>query len=573
MGLIRILPEVLINKIAAGEVVDRPASVVKELIENSIDAGSDEIIIDISHGGKRVIRVSDNGRGMSEEDALLAFERHATSKIYEEGDLERIETMGFRGEALPSIASVSRVVMVTAEGGASSGTRIEIEGGNVLRVSDAPPSEGTIVEVRDLFFNTPARLAFLKGPNTELSHIVGIIESEALGHPDISFTLNNNGKALLSLPRTDNLIERIHQIYGREVVENLLEIRPDPLARDYNRIGIIGYISRPPYSRADRGLQSIFINRRPVRNPIVNHAISEGYQGLLMKDRYPVIFLFIEIDHKEVDVNVHPTKREVRFRNSPFVHDLIARTIRETLSMKPSGGISPLPPFLRRGDEGMVVKEVVERYMKKSEMDREVEGRQIDLGLPMESEIPRKRDLLHAFESYIVSVDKDGITIVDQHAAHERILYEKLKTDRIEIQRLLIPEVVGLSRRQSLRLIEKLDLLKELGIEIEGFGDSTFAIRSIPAILKGIDQKRFFLDVLSSLERWEGRSGIDEVERIRTLMACHGAVRANQPLTPEEMENLLDELKDTELPHTCPHGRPTTISLGIGDLEKLFKRR
>jgi DNA mismatch repair protein MutL len=570
MGSIKVLPENLINKIAAGEVVERPASVVKELLENSIDAGADEIHIDILHGGKKLIRVSDNGIGMSKEDALLAFERHATSKIYDEEDLEKIGTMGFRGEAIPSIASVSKVLLITSIKDSSSGTRIEMEGGKTTKVSEAGSSLGTVIEIRDLFFNTPARLGFLKSQNTELSHIIGAVESEALGHPYISFRLNHNRKVILPLPKASNFIERIHQIYGRDLVENLIEIRSDI----HNNINLTGYISMPPYSRADRNLQAIFVNKRPVKNQVVSHAISEGYKTMIMKDRHPVVFLFLEIDHREVDVNVHPTKREVRFRNPSLIHDLIVRTIRDTLSTK-------IPEqTLHTGKKEQVfegVKEALERYMRKQDFRPHTSDSRL-IGLPFLESITQTSELKrgnfsHVFESYIVTSDEKGITIIDQHAAHERILYEKLKNDRIEIQRLLAPEMIELSKKESLRLIEILDILKDFRIELEEFGDNTFIIRSIPAILKETDIKRLLLDILGGLEKDEGKSELDEIEKIRILMACHGAVRANQPLTNEEMVYLMEELNKTELPHTCPHGRPTTVKFTLRDLEKLFKRK
>ncbi len=566
MGLIKILPEILINKIAAGEVVERPASVVKELVENSIDAGADEIVVDILHGGKKLIRVADNGAGMSKDDAILSFERHATSKIYEEGDLYRINTMGFRGEALPSIASVSRVLMVTSENGSSSGTGIEIEGGKVLNISETGPSKGTVIEVRDLFFNTPARLAFLKGTNTELSHIVGAVESAALGHPEISFFLKHNRKEILSLTKARDFIERIHQIYGRELVESLMEVKSGLLLKDINGITFSGYISNPPYSRPDRGMQAIFINRRPIRNQVISHAISEGFQSMIMKDRYPAVFLFFEIDTKEVDVNVHPAKREVRFRNSSMIHNIVAGAIKETLS-----GRTPEETY--EGEREKIipegVKEALERYMERSEASLE-ERRQVGLDILLEPKSP-VRNALHAFRSYIISVSEDGITIIDQHAAHERILYESLRGDKIEIQGLLVPVTIELSSRESLILKEKLDTLKGIGIEIEEFGDNTFIIRSIPAILKDADHRSLVLSIIGDLE--EKIPKIDELERIRTLMACHGAVRANQSLTSEEMASLIEELEKTELPHTCPHGRPTTIRFTLSDLEKLFKRK
>ena len=577
MGLIRILPEILINKIAAGEVVERPASVVKELIENSIDAGADEIIVEILHGGKKLIKVSDNGAGMSKEDAILSFERHATSKIYEEGDLYKINTMGFRGEALPSITSVSKVLMVTSlwvgsskESSSSSGTRIEIEGGKMPNISETGPSKGTIIEVRDLFFNTPARLAFLKGINTELSHIVGAVESASLGHPEISFSLSNNRKAVLSLPKARDYRERINQIYGRELVENLMEVGHGHPLKDINGITLSGYISNPPYSRPDRGMQVIFINRRPVRNQVISHAISEGFQSMIMKDRYPAAFLFLEIDTKEVDVNVHPSKREVRFRNSSMIHDIVVRAIKETLSGRTPEEIPTIPPFQKGGEEGIMVKEALERYMKRSENILEG-GRQAGFDFQIKAKSPIPEAFLHVFNSYIVTAGEDGVMIIDQHAAHERILYESLRGDKIEIQGLLVPVTIELSSRESLILKEKLDTLKAIGIEIEEFGDNTFIIRSIPAILKDADHRSLVLNIIGDLD--EKIPKIDELERIRTLMACHGAVRANQSLTSEEMASLIEELEKTELPHTCPHGRPTTIRFGLRDLEKLFKRK
>lgn len=568
MNLIRVLPEILINKIAAGEVVERPSSVVKELVENSIDAGADEVIVEILHGGKKSIKVSDNGTGMSREDAVLAFERHATSKIYGEEDLLRIGTLGFRGEALPSIASVSKVTMVTSEKESSTGTKVEIEGGKIINVSETGPSTGTVMEVKDLFFNTPARLSFLKGTNTELSHIVGVVESAALGYPEISFFLSHNRKVLLSLPGVSNFMERIHQIYGRELVENLIEIKSGPPFKE--GIKFYGYISNPPYSRSDRGLQLIFINRRPVKNQVISHAISEGFHTLIMKDRYPVAFLFFEIDTAEVDVNVHPAKREVRFRNSSLIHEMVVMSIKEKLLGKTTEEIPPIPSFIKGGEEGYGVREALERYMKRSEVTLE-EGKQarLDILLRPKSQVPET--LLHAFRSYIIGAGEDGITIVDQHAAHERIIYEGLKDNKIEIQRLLVPETIDLSPKESLILIEKIDILKTIGIEIEEFGDNTFIIRSIPAPLKGVDYRRLILDILGELDEQESR--IDEVDRIRILMACHGAIRANQSLTLEEMAHLIEDLGKTELPYTCPHGRPTTIRLGLRELEKLFKRK
>lgn len=561
MATIKVLPETLINKIAAGEVVERPASVVKELIENSIDAGADEIIIDLINGGRRLIRVSDNGSGMSKYDALLSFERHATSKIYEEEDLNKIATLGFRGEALPSIASVSKVVMLTSSGDSVSGVKIEIEGARLKKVSEASSPKGTVIEVREIFFNTPARLRFLKGLNTELSHIVGIVEEESLSHLEISFLLTHNKRVILSLPKAKGPLERIHQIYGGDLIENLIEVR-----KDMEGIRLMGYISNPGYSRPDRGYQFVFINRRPVKNPVVSHAIREAYQGLLMRDQYPAAFISIDMDTRKVDVNVHPTKREIRFRDPSEVHDLIVITFREALSRKVTEG------YIEESRESVIagVKEAVERYFSAKEMGiRNEKGLLLHPTLPLKLDTTLEANYLQAYETFIITVGKDGITIVDQHAAHERILYEKLKAEGIEIQ-TIIPERVELSFKESIKLRDKLELLKASGIEIEEFGGNTFLIRSMPALLRVVESKRLLLDILGELE---GEQGIDEIERVRIIMACHGAVKANQPLTQQEMARLVKELSETTMPQSCPHGRPTSVKLELKDLEKLFRRR
>jgi DNA mismatch repair protein MutL len=585
--IIKVLPDNVINKIAAGEVVERPASVVKELIENAIDSGATEIFIDIEQAGRRLIRVSDNGCGMSSEDAQAAFLRHATSKITNDADLGSIHTMGFRGEALSSIASVSQVRLLSAMKDAVSGVLIEVEGGIVKAVSDAATPGGTSLEISHLFFNTPARLKFLKSPTTEFSHILTAVSRQAMAHPIIHFRLTHNKKSVLDLPPSTSVKDRIFQLTGQEIAENVIEISG---GRD--SIHIHGLIGRPGYSRADKTYQEFFVNRRAVRNPSLNHALYSAYGDMLMRNRHPVAFIALDVDPAFVDVNVHPAKAEVRFRNQSQLHDLVRDVIREALR-----GMNVLSATTR--DDG--VREAVSDYLQSAECGaRDAElGNTISKSAAMEqnremdySPSPVSKDshskfrisnsellypLAQVHDSFILAQSKEGMAIIDQHAAHERVLFERLQEQfrggNVPLQQLLIPEQVELGPAQSALLAEYLPELSKLGFLVEDFGNSTFVIKAVPVLLVGADQKRLLLDILDEVNV-HGKSGkMDEVrDEMLSTMACHPAIKVHRHLDQREMETLVDDLFQCRMPHTCPHGRPTVIQFSMDEIKKMFKR-
>ncbi len=586
---IKILPDNLINKIAAGEVVERPASVVKELVENSIDAGATEIRIDIEQSGKRTIKVTDNGSGMPEDDARTAFERHATSKIASEADLDAIRTMGFRGEALSSIASVAQVRMLTAERVSPAGTLIEVEGGMVKGLSTAAAAGGTSIEVNHLFFNTPARLKFLKSPATEFSHIIAAVSHQALAHPGIRFRLTHNKKDVLDLPPSPTLRERVFQLQGEELSNNLLEISG---GRDSVRI--YGLIAKPDYTRADRTLQEFYVNSRFIRNPSLTHAMYEAYRDLLMRDRHPAGFVFIDLDPSLVDVNVHPAKAEVRFRSQSQIHDLVRDVIREAL--RGAGMASPVA-----GPNS--VGEAVTDYISNAEFGM----RNVEFGTPLPS-VGRTglRDdgvdasqvlfddssshsafrishsellfpLAQVHDSFIVAQSNEGMALIDQHAAHERVLFEKLQdqhaSGNIPLQNLLIPVQVELGQAEKVLLDEHLPVLHKLGFLAEAFGGTTFVIKAVPALMTGGDYRQLLLDVIDEI-KMHGKSGkMDELrDEILSVMACHPAIKVHRRLTVPEMERLLQDLFSCRMPHSCPHGRPTVVRFSMNEIRKMFKR-
>ncbi|MEK6700016.1 MAG: DNA mismatch repair endonuclease MutL [Nitrospirota bacterium] len=587
--IIRILPDALINKIAAGEVVERPASVVKELIENSVDAGATEIFIDIEQAGRRMVRITDNGKGMSPDDARVAFERHATSKISSESDLEAIRTMGFRGEALSSIAAVSQVKMLTAEQGSPSGVMIEIEGGAVKTVFDAAASPGTSLEVNHLFYNTPARLKFLKSPATEFSHIVSAVSHQAMSHPEIRFRLTHNKKTVLDLPRSRDVKERAFQIYGNELSENLTEFSG---GRDNVRVS--GLVAKPAYTRSDRTYQDFYVNGRSIKNPSLTHALYEAYRDMLMRDRHPVGFIFIDLDPSLVDVNVHPAKAEVRFRNQSQIHDLVRDVIREALR-----GGHDMPS----ADNAGRVKEAVADYLINSEFGmRNAESKvsipagKIDVAyfskhdasqLSIEDSsshsafrIPHSEfvvPLSQIHDSFIVAQSQDGMALIDQHAAHERVLFEKLQDQfsagNIPVQNLLISVQVEINHAEKELLAEYLQEMNRLGLVVEDFGAGTFMIKAVPALLTGADYKKLFLDILDEI-KIQGKSR--QMDRLRdeilSVMACHPAIKVHRKLDVREMEQLLRDLFSCRMPHTCPHGRPTVVRFSIEEIKRMFKR-
>lgn len=563
MSKIFILPETLINKIAAGEVIERPASVVRELIDNSIDASASKIDVEVVYGGKKLIKVSDNGVGMDREDALLSFERHATSKVLKEEDLFSISTLGFRGEALSAIASVSKVILTTSHINDNVGTRIEIGADRMKEVSDAPPLQGTTVEVRDLFYNTPARRKFLKSTSTELSHIIDTVTQRALAYPEISFSLRNNNNELINAPRTGGLRERFIQLYGREFVDEFVDMENEAMG-----IKVYGFASRANFIRTQRSHQFIFINKRSVKNPVIGHAIYNAYGELLPKGKHPAFFVFLDIDPRRVDVNVHPAKREVRFESPEDVHRCVEEAVYKALHPKKK----EKPEYSPTSYKGSL-NEVLS--VKENEVEG-FKGFQTDFFTTNEDITYTTTRYFHIGDSFIATITDDGLLIIDQHAAHERILYEKfLKRTEIGSEALFLPIRVRLPLKEYRLIIEYRNLLHEIGLEIEDFGDRDVIVRAMPKELHRVDMKSLLLDIASGI--LEETAGIKErgilLKNIVAKLACHKSVRGREPLNNEEIRCMISKLENCSEPDRCPHGRPTKILLSIEDLRRMFKRR
>jgi DNA mismatch repair protein MutL len=597
--MIKVLPDHIINKIAAGEVVERPASVVKELVENAMDAGADEIFIDIEQAGAKLIRITDNGCGMAREDARTAFQRHATSKIETDADLESIRTMGFRGEALSSIAAVSRVRLSTAQAGAQTGTVIEIEAGKVTAEKEAAAPAGTCIEVASLFYNTPARLKFLKSGATEFSRIVSMVSRLAMANPSVHVRLTHNKKTTLDLPPSTSGKERVFQLYGGEIADNVI-----PFSGGRDNTHVQGLAGRPAYSRADKTYQDFFVNGRVVKNPTLTHALYSAYGDMLMRERHPVAFVSVELDPGLVDVNVHPAKAEVRFRNQAQVHDLVRDVIREGLRMHGMPVLEATDPadpvsasavqespgaYLQRQAAG-VERRQSPLYGRRKTDSNERAPAEPDLRPPSlrETYPPMKPlsvaipgdglfPLAQIHDSFIVAQYRDGMAVIDQHAAHERILFEKLQdqfgTGHMPVQNLLIPDQVELGPAQTGLLIEHLPEMQKLGFLVEHFGTGTFMIKAVPSLLVGADYKKLLLDILDEVNI-HGKSAKLEALRdeILSVMACHPAVKIHHRLDQREMEALLLNLSRCRMPHTCPHGRPTIIRFSMEEIRKMFKR-
>lgn len=601
---IHILPENLSNKIAAGEIVERPASVVKEMVENAIDAGATQIFVETEDSGRRLIRVSDNGEGMEPDDARQAFLRHATSKLTTESDLSAIRTMGFRGEALPSIAAVARVRMVTAPKGGAIGTEVRIHGGTLVGAKEAATPAGTLMEVEELFYNTPARKKFLKSNVTELSHIVHAVQQQALPHFWIHFRLTHNGTVLMDLPIVRDEMERTAQVIGSENGLELLEVLSEAGA------GLKGFrlkalISQPGHFRATREHQEFFLNRRAIKNASLSHAVGEAYGTLLAKGRHPVVYLFIEIDPALVDVNVHPAKREVRFRDTQAVHQAVKNSLRDRLrraglfteegtahvlhdlNSETTGGfasaVAGSPTAARRSsDPGSpaMARESMAVY-------RPLEGAAIPVrpdAAPRFAEalLPvRIQPLGQIDQTYIVAAvgsDSDSeLHLIDQHAAHERLLFERLlsqqRADQIAVQPLLIPEIVEFPPAEAVRAREILPLLERIGLEVEEFGERSFRIRAVPALLGRVDGRTLMGDILDDVNAGATPAAEEMIQTVIASMACHAAIKAHQLLRPEQMTRLLEDLYRQEVPPTCPHGRPIRVRFNLAELEKLFQRR
>ena len=560
MPQIKILPPDLRNKIAAGEVVERPASVVKELIENSIDAGSSDIRIDVLYGGKRLIRVADDGIGMDREDALLCFESHATSKLAAEEDLFNIKTMGFRGEALPSIASVSKVKLITGVKASRFGIAVEIIGGKIKEIRDSP-SAGTSIEIRDLFFNTPARKKFLKSTGTELFHIIDTVTKEALSHWEIGFKLNSDDRETMNVPLSSGPRERIMQIYGEEFLNGLMEARAETAG-----LKMISYVTKGDNFRGMRSHQFIFINRRHIKDQSISHAVYHAFEGILPRDRHPIFFLFIDIDPHRVDFNVHPAKREVRFEDKESVYRFVNKCVGETVKRerteyakqfaeipvpdysRPSPGNSA-PFSLPLNSPGSVISENLELVYKAS--------------LPF----------IYLGDTFIAVSGKGGLTLIDHHAAHERVLYEKfLRGINLNSHVLLFPKQAKLSHKEYSVILENAQALRDFGIEAEDFGHETVIVRSLPDVLKDADIRGVLSDAASCM--LEGVSPDKSFkEALAARIACHSSVRGKDILNQEEVSALIADLAQTEHPDQCPHGRPTRIFFSVDDLKKMFKRK
>ena len=646
MSIIRILPEAVANKISAGEVVERPASVVKELLENSIDAGANRVEINVEGGGKRLIRIVDDGQGMTHDDALLAFERHATSKIRSADDLFEISTLGFRGEALPSIASVSRLVLETRHASENSGTRVEFAGGKLRDVKEVAWPQGTRIEVRDLFYITPARRKFLKSESTELGHIATLATHYALAHPDKGFLLSSLTNTILQVSPVSNHRERLYQVLGGQILEQLLEMKPverrillappepgndaEP-PEEAPVIRVHGFVSRPEVQKLNRSNIYFFVNRRLVRDRLILHAIGEAYRNILPAGVFPVALIFLDIPPSEVDVNVHPSKIEVRFRHGSFVHDLVRDSIRQTLILQRPVAAFPNPrsaaptqfavenadvedrlaeePPLMRGPEmpaplarpqGRSMGS--EFHLAPARMEPRPQRLPLDtalspyaMNLPLDTatgsaetagpatiqaprELPLNLEPLgQVQDSFIVAVNSDGLWIIDQHAAHERVLFDqharRRQEKKLEVQRLLMPIIVQLKPEQQVTFQAIAHELAENGFEVEPFGQRTVAIKAAPADLPAEEVEKLMVEILDGASPENAALSLGELRgRITASISCHAAIKVNMPLGPSKMDWLLQALGTTDCPMTCPHGRPTVLKYGMKDLMKAFKR-
>jgi DNA mismatch repair protein MutL len=577
-SIIKILPEILSNKIAAGEVVERPASVVKELVENAIDAHSSSIIIEVEKGGRSLIRVSDNGTGMNPDDALLAMERYATSKIYNEKDLFSIQTLGFRGEAIPSIASVSRFYIETNVKGFSTGAKIFVEGGTIKKVSETGAPEGTMITVKHLFFNTPARRKFLKSDSTEFSHVADITARIALSRPDIRFKLYHNGTTVKDWPAVSDSAARIADVLGVSTNTDFY-----PVDYKHNAFSITGWVSSSKVTRATSRGVYVYVNGRFVKDRIVQHALFEGYNGRLMKGQFPLAVLFIHIPFDQVDVNVHPTKNEVRFADATRVHNATVTSVKSALNhaeqttretyktMEPEKAyvFDPVLSFKTGSGQGAFD---AEKHM--CHMSRPAEPQQEPLWHNSFFRGLRVIGQLH--HTYILCESNQGLIMVDQHAAHERILYENIKKRKASlnaVQKQIVCETIDLNYREKDILEKIIPDLATLGLHIEPFGGDTFVVKSVPALLSGKDIRPIILEIVETMADVGFSDGLSKkIDQCLMLMACHGAIRANQHLSTEEINGLLDQLDACDNSSCCPHGRPTWIKWDLTFLDKSFKR-
>jgi DNA mismatch repair protein MutL len=593
MARIHRLPADLANQIAAGEVVERPASVVKELVENSLDAGARRIVVTTEFGGKRLVRVEDDGEGMDEEDARLALERHATSKIRVSSDLASIGTLGFRGEALPSIASVSHLALRTRARGRPSGTEVRVHGGGIASVTEAGCPEGTRIDVEDLFYNLPARRKFLKSDAAEAGQISRIVAQLALGASPVGFSLIAAGRRVFECPPAASRLERLFQIYGD--VSDLIEVR-----KEAGGLVVAGYLAPLAEAGPKRGPQNVFINGRLVRDRTITHAILDAYSVGSIKERSPEVHLFIAMPLDAVDVNVHPTKAEVRFREQSFVHEVVRRAVADALGQGPAPALTltgtssfsgpvgetlPIPGVLAGGFYPSRWRGPVPSHGGSEAAPAHLQGAPLEPSFAAGAATERKPEGVFApliplgqfRDTFIIAVDTDGIAIIDQHVAHERVLYERtldrLTTGRLESQRLLVPMLVEMSAAAREALMARATDLERLGFEVEEFGGDALRVSAVPGILGTADAAatlRALGDDLEGLDR--GSPAEAALKRMSATIACHAAVKANYPLTYEKMVHILSELAATAYSTVCPHGRPVMLRLTRREIEKNFQR-
>ena len=667
MSRIRILPEAIANKIAAGEVVERPASVVKELLENALDAGAKTIRVETEAGGKRMIRVIDDGHGMTHDDALLAFERHATSKLRSADDLLSIATLGFRGEALPTVAAVSRLLLETRDAAEAEGTRVEFSGGKLVGVKPAGLPAGTTVSVADLFHSVPARRKFLKSDTTELGHIASLVTHYALANPDKQFVLTTPTQTIIDCPPAEKLADRVYQLFGRQALEELVELpavsapfrsaitEPElEPGEEKSTLTISGFTSRPDIQRPNRNGIYIFVNRRLVRDRLILHAIHEAYRNILPSNVFPATLLFLEMPYDEVDVNVHPAKIEVRFRRSQFVHDFTRDAIRKALmGARPvasfaaaagtappsqlgasfaaqsgadngttfSGGITPAPiesgipraaiPAMEEiglgsgvGSDGgfdlsnAPLRPVAQRFTFESSSGF-VGGAALapepaaphatwaanfapanaaaPASLPHPDQIADLKPLGQVSASFIIAVNGEGLWIVDQHVAHERVLFEQhlaaRRAGKVESQRMLMPLVLELSPRQIVVFEKIAEEMAANGFEVEPMGPRSVAIQAVPAGVQTTDAEKLLTEILDGLDRENAAISIETLQaKIAASTACRAAIKVNMPLDHTKMEWLLDALAKTDCPMSCPHGRPVVLRYSVKEIERAFHR-
>jgi DNA mismatch repair protein MutL len=645
MGRIRILSDNVANKIAAGEVVERPASVVKELLENSLDAGAAEVRIAVEAGGRKMIRIADDGCGMLRDDAMLAFERHATSKLSDVKDLLSIATLGFRGEALPSIASVSRLLLETRSQDETTGARVEIAGGRLLRCEESAMSRGTTITVRDLFYNVPARKKFLRSEQTELAHIASLVTHYSLAHPDKSFQLTHGPAELLSVTPVAEMRDRVFQVFGSQVMDELVDLGveereiqlPAESATWPPRNGeaeadeppgirvfcVRGFVSRPQVQKSNRNSIFLFVNGRLIRDKLLLHAISGAYHNLMPASSYPFALLFIDCDAEEVDVNVHPSKTEVRFRHPSFVHDLVRDVIRNTLverkpvseiplaqpqraadlpysefSQRIANGVfdAPPPEIPIAGHTSELPAFMLHRAAAPSPRfdfsdpppsdDLRLPAPETHGSLPNGAYMPPSdslasladlRPLGQIHDSFIVAAGRDGLWVIDQHVAHERILFEKVLRERsagrVEMQQLLMPIVLQLTPAQQIEYARIAAELDGAGFETEPFGKRTIAVKAAPAGVSAFEVEKLVFEILEIAERELRRASIDDLRRgIAASIACRAAIKVNMRLDQAKMEWLLTALAGTACPMTCPHGRPVALRYSTREILRSFHR-